>query len=222
MTQPAREGFPPDHPLRDDRDRLEKVLDLMWWEILRVLHQPRRKRGRPGQPELTLVGGASADDILQDALIGLLRYEPDSVTNWEGLGVRIAKNKAIAAIRKSRAYRTRDDEADIEIASLDFEGPDGKPVVETIPSNRNRNTTEDDALVEVERLEQQVALFAALRVLDDREAAIVARIQRGETREAISEDYDVSRVRIGQIYASALKKLGKALSEDGWLDAGGL
>ena len=40
-----------------------------------------------------------------------------------------------------------------------------------------------------------------------------ARIQRGETQEAISEDYPVGRVRIGQIYAKALVRLRENLAE---------
>ncbi|MGE0304276.1 MAG: sigma-70 family RNA polymerase sigma factor [Acidimicrobiia bacterium] len=219
MTAPAHEGFPTHHPLRDHRARLDAILDLMWWEILKILHHPRRPRGRPGQAELTLVGGTSAEDVLQEALIGLLRHEPDGVISWEALGVRIAQNKAKGALRKSRAYRTRGDESDIEIAPLEFEGPDGRPVIDTISDDHSESFTEEQALAEVDRLQRQIALHRAARqVLPERDRAIVSRIQRGETREAICGDYGVSRVRIGQIYAESLAKLRRILSEDGLFD----
>ncbi len=215
MTDAAKRPFPKDHPLRDDRPRLESILDLMWWEILKVLHQPRRKRGKPGQRELALIGGISAEDALQEALFGLLRYEPTADVNWEALGVRIAQNKAKEALRKSRAYRTRTDGTDIEVASLDVENSEGEALVHQVRDQDDRGFTEEQALVAVERLQRQRALHrAASQVLTDRDRAIVARIQRGETQEAIGEDYSLSRVRIGQIYAKALKKLRDNLQEN--------
>lgn len=221
MTDAAKRSFPKNHPLRDDRPRLEAISDLMWWEILKVLHQPRRKRGRPGTPELALVGGASAEDALQEALFGLLRYEPADGVDWEALGIRIAQNKAKEALRKSRAFRTRSGEPDIEISSLDVENSDGEPLVEEIRDPDDSGFTEEQALAEVERLERQQALHRAAReVLTDRDRDIVARIQRGETREAISNDYPFGRVRVGQIYAEALGKLRDRLAEDPKLGLG--
>lgn len=197
---------------------MEAILDLMWWEILKVLHQPPRGRPKPGRPggaELTLLGGLSATDVLQEALIGLLRREPEDGINWEALGVRIAQNKAKGALRKSRAYRTRAGGPDIEIASLDVANAKGEPLVDQLPDRDDAGFTEQEALEEVERLQRQRALHrAANEVLTERDRAIVARIQRGETQEAISEDYPVGRVRIGQIYAKALGKLREELRDN--------
>lgn len=215
MADAAKRPFPKDHPLREDRSRLEAIQELMWWEILKVLHQPRRRRGKPGQPELALIGGASAEDVHQEALLGLLRYEPSRGVNWEALGVRIAQNKAKEALRKSRAYRTRADGPDIEVASVNVEDSEGQSLAEQVRDHDDGGFTEAQALAEVERLQRQRALHrAAMEVLTDRDRAIVARVQRGETREAISKDYPVSPARIGQIYAKALVKLRENLAED--------
>jgi DNA-directed RNA polymerase specialized sigma24 family protein len=147
MTEAAKRPFPKDHPLREDRSRLETILDLMWWEILKVLHQRRRRRGKPGQPELALIGGASAEDVLQDALFGLLRYEPKDGVDWEALGVRIAQNKAKEALRKSRAYRARVDGPDIEVASLDVENPEGESRAEQFRDHGDGSFTEEQAVL---------------------------------------------------------------------------
>lgn len=218
MTEPSQRPFPKEHPLRGDRARLEDITDLMWWEILKVLHQAPRARPKPGRqasPELSLVGGASAVDVLQEALIGLLRHEPKDGVNWEGLGVRIAQNKAKEALRKSRAYRIRGDEVpDIEVASLDIADDEGNGLADRL-ADEEPSLTLEEAEDEVLLLRRQQALHrAANEILTDRDRQIVFRIMRGETREAIKEDFSLTRQRIGQIHRDALEKLRQTLGDD--------
>lgn len=203
--------IPERHPLKGDRARLEAISDKMWWAILKVLGHPPQRRprpGRPGGPELTLLGGPSARDVLQEALIDLLQspYGPD--INWEGLGVKIAQRRAKDALRSSRAGRRRRDADDIEVASLDLENPRGERLVDELPDPLDVELTLDEAQEEVQRLERQQALHEIAReVLTDRDRQIVFRIQRGETRVEMAEDFGVTPQRIGQIYAKALTVL---------------
>jgi hypothetical protein len=69
MDEPARLAS---HPLLADRARLDKIVDNMSVQIQKVIY-----RGRVGQRiERALRGGESADDVLQDALLALLSYDP--------------------------------------------------------------------------------------------------------------------------------------------------
>ncbi len=90
------------HPLLEDRTRVETIKNNMHIQIQRVLHG-RRVRD---DVELALPGGASVDDVLQDALLALLRTDPANVrTSWEALSTQIARNKAKDAL--STATRGR-------------------------------------------------------------------------------------------------------------------
>ena len=105
--------FDAEHPLLKDRERLERILDVMHARIQKILFpgSPRRRRRttphQPNDPDHTeriLEGTAvSADDVLSDAAISLLDYSPDRLEgSWEGLAVRIARNKAVDALRASQ------------------------------------------------------------------------------------------------------------------------
>lgn len=104
-------AFNPGHPLIEDRERLEEITDVMYATIHRTLFpwEPRPRRvgtdGSGGDRELILEGtGVSADDVLSEALVALLVYPPERLQEtWGGLGVTIARNKAIDALRASLA-----------------------------------------------------------------------------------------------------------------------
>lgn len=218
MTDPSQRPFPKEHPLRWDRARLDDITDLMWWEILKVLHQSPRARPKPGRQaaaELTLVGGLSAIDVLQEALVGLLRHSPKDDVNWEGLGVRIAQNKAKEALRKSRAYRTRGDGVpDIQIGSLDAEDDEGDRLVDGM-ADEEPSLRLEEAEEEVLLLRRQQAFHrAANEILTDRDRQIVLRIMRGETRDTIKDDFSLTRQRIGQIHREALVRIRRELDDD--------
>ena len=217
MSTQAEQGFPASHPLRHDRLRLERIADLMWDEIHSVLFKGRavRRRGSPGGTELTLIGGTSADEILQEALVGLLRYRPVPNINWEGLGVRIAHNKAVGALRKSGKHRNLPDGSQIQIASLDREDEDGDRLVDKVPEPGDTGYTEEEAVLRVHQLDLNRALRRiAEATLNEREREIVHRIQRGETRRSLEEEYGVTEQRVGQIYNGAIKKLREAAQND--------
>ena len=101
-------AFDPAHPLQADADRLNKIADVMDAKIRKVLRWPSRGLGKqPGRlghtspTERVLPGtGIGVEDILSEAVIALLSFPPAELRGtWEGLGVRIAHNKAIAALR---------------------------------------------------------------------------------------------------------------------------
>lgn len=218
MTESAPRRFSEQHPLRGDRARLESITTKMWWAILKVFGQDPRPIPAPGQPprgELTLVGGTSPVDILQESLIALLRGEPADGNNWEGYGVGIAKNKAKGALRDSRAWRKRSGNDDIAVLSLEATNDDGVRLVDEIPASRDVELTLQEGQDEFEHLQRQEALHQAAReVLSERDRQIVFRIARGETREQIKRDFNISAQRVGQIYAKALVKLREHLEHN--------
>ncbi len=93
---------PSSHPLLEDHARLEKIKNNMHVQIQMVLHGRRIR----DDVELALTGGASVDDVLQDALIALLRKDPAKVRkSWEALSYEIARNKAKDALSKATSGR---------------------------------------------------------------------------------------------------------------------
>jgi RNA polymerase sigma factor (sigma-70 family) len=94
--------FPSSHPLLKDRARLEKIKNNMHVQIQLVLHGRRIR----DDVELALPGGASVDDVLQDALLALLRTDSAKVrTSWEALSSEIARNKAKDALTQATRGR---------------------------------------------------------------------------------------------------------------------
>jgi RNA polymerase sigma factor (sigma-70 family) len=211
MTESAPRRFSEQHPLQGDRARLEAITTKMWWAILKVFGQDPRPLPAPGQPprgELTLVGGTSPVDVLQESLIALVRGKPDDGSSWEGYGVGIAKNKAKGALRDSRAWRKRPGNDDIAVLPLDATNDAGRRLIDELPSPLDVELTLQEGQDEFERLQRQEALHqAAHEVLSDRDRQIIFRISRGETREQIKGDFNISEQRVGQIYAKALNSL---------------
>ena len=95
---------PSSHPLLRDRARLEEIKNNMHIQIQLVLHRRRIR----DDVELALSGGASADDVLQDAVIALLLTDPANLRkSWEALSVEIARNKAKDALSKATSGRRK-------------------------------------------------------------------------------------------------------------------
>ncbi len=93
---------PSSHPLLEHRARLERIKNNMHVQIQLVLHGRRIS----DDVELALPGGASVDDVLQEALIALLRKDPAKVRkSWEALSYEIARNKAKDALSKATSGR---------------------------------------------------------------------------------------------------------------------
>ena len=155
------QAFDPEHPLLADRERLDRILDVMYAQVQKTLF-PRNPRRRPQSvtglstdawgPERILDGtGISADDVLSEAFIALLRYRPERLKGtWEGLAVRIARNKAVDALRASgKGLRGTDLRPDLRLVSGDADGvgPDGEREPSIFEGLRaNRGNPEDEYL----------------------------------------------------------------------------
>lgn len=215
MTTPAGRPISQQHPLWLDRDRLEAISQQMWIHIQKVLFPgERRVRKRSGESTLTLVGGTSAEDVLSEAVLSLLRYEPDGPVNWEAFASSIAHRRAVDALRKATKGRELPDGGEIPIASLDLESPEGQRVADEVADARGEPLDEEvvDRILEDQRL--LAVRQVADKVLTQRDRDIFFRITRGETREAIAGDVNLTPQRVGQIYAEAIRKTNDGLKHD--------
>ena len=208
------------HPLLADRDRLGKILDIMYAKIQQTLF-PRNPRQRPRAETGGLINaddreriregtGFSADDVLSEALFGLLEYSPERLKGtWEGLAVTIAGNKATDALRAStKGLRGTDHRPELRIVSGDAggKGPDGErepALFEVLTSNCG------DPEAEYLELEYVLKLRDLTReVLDDREQEIFFAIHfDGYSRKEVSDRLGLTSQRIGQIYKAVLHRL---------------
>ena len=110
MKKSNSRPFDPNHPLLKDRERLDRILDVMYAAIQKIrfpgrtpLQRLREEVGEydnvHGVERILRGSGASADDVLQEAFIGLLQVSPECLRgSWEGLAFRIAENKAKDAL----------------------------------------------------------------------------------------------------------------------------
>jgi RNA polymerase sigma factor (sigma-70 family) len=188
------------HPLVADRARLDKIIDNMAAQIHRVIYG----RGRDSRSERALHGGESADDVLQDALIALLGYDPGKLrTTWEALSVGIARKKAFSALRRAtRGRRTGatdpDDPDDVTVVALDstlIDVPDG--------------SADSDPEIAFERTQQQLVLLRLARErLSGRERTVFFGIHfDGVTRAALAEAVGLTPQAVGQMYVRVATSL---------------
>ena len=214
-------AFDPEHPLLVDKERFERILNVMYAKIQKTLFPWRRPSQRP-RPETSLFGdavgvepildgtGVSADDVLSEASIALLEYSPDRLKGeWEGLGVRIAEHKALDAIKASQKGLRGTDHRDLlYLVSGDVErdGPDGEiepSIFEVIPS--------DWGNPEAEYLELEAALKLrdlARELFDERQQRIFFAIHFDDnTRSEVGEQLGLTSQRVGQIYKASLLAL---------------
>ena len=86
---PVSQAFDSEHPLLTDRERLENITDIMYAKIQKTLFSGGPGRSQLAGTEKVLEGSAaSADDVLTEALVGLLQYSPGHLKGtWEGLAV---------------------------------------------------------------------------------------------------------------------------------------
>ena len=211
----------PEHPLLADRDRLDAILDIMYAKIQKTLfpgnpgrRRPRAETDRSSNAhdrERILEGtGVSADDVLSEAFLGLLEYSPERLEGtWEGLAVRIARNKAVDALRAAtKGLRGTETRPALRLVSGDAQGkgPDGErvpPLFEVIRSNWGDPETEYIVLQDVLKLRDLAREF-----LDDRDREIFFAIHfLGHSRREVSARLGLTSQRIGQIYNAALRRL---------------
>jgi RNA polymerase sigma factor (sigma-70 family) len=194
------------HPLVVDRARLDTITDNMAAQIHRVIY------GRSRQPgvERVLHGGESADDVLQDALIGLLEYDPGKLrTTWEALSVGIARKKAFAALRRATRGRRRE--------AADPGDPDDVTVVALASAIDLPDSSDDhDPETAFERTQQQLVLLRLARErLTDRERTVFFGLHfDGVTRAALAEQVGLTPQGVGQMYVRIVKALYAAARDD--------
>lgn len=195
------------HPLVADRARLDKITDNMGAQIHRVIHG----KSRDPSSERALHGGESADDILQDALIALLEYDPGKLrTTWEALSVGIARKKAFAALRRAtRGRRTErtgsGDPDDVTVVALDSTFTDLRDV-----------SNDHDPELAFERTQQQLVLLRLARErLTGPEQDVFFGIHfNGVTRAALAEEVGLTPQGVGQMYVRVVKSLYAAARDD--------
>jgi RNA polymerase sigma factor (sigma-70 family) len=195
------------HPLVADRVRLDKITDNMAAQIHRVIHG----RNRDPRSERALHGGESADDVLQDALIALLDYDPHKLrTTWEALSVGIARKKAFAALRRAtrgrRTERTKPDDPD-EVTVIALDGN---------LTDLQDDSYDHDPEVAFERTQQQLVLLRLARErLSTRERKVFFGIHfDGVTRAALAQEIGLTPQAIGQMYVRIVKSLYDAARDD--------
>ena len=205
------QAFDAEHPLLKDRERLDKLVDIMYAKIQKTLFSKNSGRRRGTETEQVLEGTAvSADDVLAEALVGLLQYSPERLEGtWEGLAVGIAHNKAVDALRDSqKGLRGTEHRHTLHLMSGDAEmqGPGGgtkPPLFEVLPSNWGDPEAEYLVLEKVLELRN-----LARDVLDERDREIFFAIHfEGCSRTDVGERVGLTSQRIGQIYRAALRSL---------------
>ena len=208
--------FDLEHTLLAERDRLERILDVMYAKIQKTLfpgNPGRRRRAAASQPnnageiEDILVGTAvSADDVLSEALSALLRYPPDRLEDtWEALAITIARNKAVSALRTAekglRGTKHRDQ---LHLVSGDFrrKGPDGEmepAIFESLPSDWGDPEAEFFVLQDILKVRD-----LAREALVDRDQEIFFAIHfDGDSRKEVGQQLGLTSQRVGQIYNAA-------------------
>ena len=210
----------PEHPLFADRDRLDKVADVMYAAIHKTLHwanpglQPRGAANRlsgAGDADRTLGGtGIGADDILAEALLALAEYPPEQIRgSWEGLAVRVAQNKAKDALEAAeKGLRATDHRPQLYLVSGERTGlgPDGESepaLFDLQPDEWVNLEAEYFALAHVLEVRD-----LAREILEEREREIFFAIHfYGYSRREVGEALGLTSQRIGQIYSSALDRL---------------
>ena len=210
-----------EHPLLTDRNRLDRILDVMYVKIQKTLfpRHPRQPRPRveasqtngTGSVERILKGtGVSADDVLSEAFLALLEFPSERLKGtWEGLAGTIAHHKAVDALRASqKGIGGTDDQPELRLVSGDVRsvGPDGEmgpPLFELLPNNS------DDMEAEYFVMEDALKLRDLAReILDGRAQEIFFAIHFcGYKRKEVADQFDLTSQRIGQIYSASLRSL---------------
>lgn len=197
---------PSSHPLLVDRVRLEKIKRNMHVQIQLVLHGRRTS----DDVERALPGGASVDDVLQEALLALLRTAPHMVrASWEALSVQIARNKAKDALTDStRGRRSPDAEPgspdDVSVVSLG-----------ELLDTADTDSTMDPEAAFVVAEQHLVLLRLARETLTERERLIFfSGYYNTRTNRALGEQLGISGQAVGQQYRRILRDLYTAAQRD--------
>ena len=203
------------HPLWDDRARLDRIRDQMWIQIQKVMFpgRPRRSSADPERTELTIVGGTSAEDVFSEAINAVLNYAPDGDVNWEATANKIAHRRAVAAVRKARKHRRLPDGSEIGMTSFDRSDADGEPLYGSAAVSTD--APDEEAVERVIQADRALAFReVANEILTRRDRDIVFRAARGETYVSISDIVNLTEQRVGQIDREARRKINARLRSD--------
>ena len=205
----ASPPFDSAHPLLADRQRLNRILDVMYAKIHRTLFSEDLPPGQRPRTERILPGtGDSADDILARAHADLLRYPADKLGgSWEALGVTIARNKAVSALRAAyaglRETEHRESQylvsTDAQIRDRDNGGTLGQVLASEVVGP-------EEEYIELER-SLKLRDFAR-DVLDEPSLYVFLTIHFGRGRRAdIGKELRLTGQRVSQIYREAYERL---------------
>ncbi|HVE92053.1 MAG TPA: hypothetical protein VNE62_07110 [Actinomycetota bacterium] len=221
MTGPDASRAPGSHPLQDDPDRLEAIVDVMWAQIHKVVGRtaPRRRRtggsgldrvvGQPASDEL-FAGDVSPEDILSEALMALLSTDADVLSeSWEAFSVGIARNKTKQAIRDGQAgLRPTAHRPGLSVISGDAaraangDEVGAGTVFDTLPDPHD---LEREFLV----TNQQLELSRLARELTHaRDRTIFLGLHFGDrTRKSLAEEFDLTPPGVTHIYKQVSRRL---------------
>jgi DNA-directed RNA polymerase specialized sigma24 family protein len=211
------------HPLEDEPARLERIVNVMWAEIHKVLKRlaPARRRsggsdvaaliGEPVRDELLSSGRVSAMDVLADGLADLLlTSETEVTTSWEALAVGIARNKAKGALRDGQAWlHATPNRPQLTVVSGDQLGPadaNGEPTAPLFELIADPDVDLDEEYL---RTSQQLELIRlAQETLRDRERTIFLGLHfGGRTRQSLAEEFDLTPPGVTHVYRTTAKRL---------------
>lgn len=190
MNVPARKlPLEPEHPLLRDRARLEVLVKKMLSRISSIMCIPN------GDLRRGLSSGETAEDVLQQTLIELLQKPADYAANWEGLGMQIARRRAVDAVRravKGRQLPSADGDGEknglqteIDIVSLDAEATLASLEKMQRTGRLLTEMTPEDEYLEAER--QEILWDLARETLNDRDLLIYRGIHHhGLTPPAVA------------------------------------
>jgi RNA polymerase sigma factor (sigma-70 family) len=214
MNEPADVG-PADghhsgqqHPLLADPARLQRITRTMYVAIHRTLF---RRAGTPDEEqERVLHGGESADDVLQEALVALLKHAQHP--NWEALSMQIAHACTVDALRRATRGRRRRDAPDDEPDQISV-----SPFDETIDEHTSAPARAwwDNP----EHAYEQHELFAVLKPLigalpEPARTIVVEVVVNRRTRVEIGERLGLTGARVGQILTQSLLTLREQARRD--------
>jgi RNA polymerase sigma factor (sigma-70 family) len=193
---------PSSHPLLADLARLDKIKRNMHVQIQLVLHGRRTS----DDVERALPGGTSVDDVLQEALLALLRTPPRKVrVSWEALSVQIARNKAKDALTDSTRGRRS--------PGAEPGSPDDVRLVSLAERDDTADTdsTNDPEVAFVVAEQHLVLLRLARQTLTERERLIFfSGYYNTQTNRALGEQLGISGQAVGQQYRRILIDLYRA------------
>ena len=223
MTNPPAPLPARRHPLEDDPARLERIVDVMWALIHKVLRRaaPPRQRaqgsdvasviGRPAKEELVGRGNVDPSEILAEALADLLTMPASEVvTTWEALAVGIATNKAKGALRAGEAWlRGTAHRPQLTLVSGDQPGPPDSGGDPAAPLFELVADPSGDLEEEFVRTLQQLELVRLAReILDARDRTIFLGLHFADrTRKSLAEEFGLTPPGVTHVYRTVARRL---------------